>query len=133
LPSRPQPEFFVDRNLGRRVPEILRAAGWRLRTHREVYGERDQNVPDVEWLELCGREALPVLTADRRIRYRPPEIAAIRRQRVKAFVLVGGSLRAAEQAERFVRNRERIHDACSDDGPFVYAVHAAQLVRIFPA
>jgi hypothetical protein len=127
------PEFFVDRSLGRRrVPDLLREAGWVLRTHHEVYGSRDEQVPDVEWLELCGREELAVLTADRRLRYRPPEIAAIRRHHAKAFVLVGGGLRAADQVERLERNRERIWAACSDPGPFVYAVQAERIVRVFP-
>ena len=128
-----QPEYFVDRSLGRhRVPEALRAAGWILRTHYEVFGDRDEDVPDVEWLELCSREALVVLTADKRLRYRPEEIAAIRRHRVKAFVLVGGSLQAAEQVRRFERNRDRIAAACSEPGPFVYLVHAERIVRGFP-
>lgn len=80
-PSRSQPEFFVDRSLAR--------------THLEVFGERDQDVTDVEWLELCGREGWVVLTMDRRIRYRRAEIAAIRRHRVQAFVLTSGNLTAA--------------------------------------
>jgi PIN like domain len=58
--SRRPPEFFVDRSLGRhRVPEALRQTGWTLRTHHEVYGERDEQVADVEWLEFCGRHNLP--------------------------------------------------------------------------
>jgi hypothetical protein len=131
----PQPlEFFVDRSLGRRrVADALRAAaGWTLRTHHEVYGDRDQEVPDVEWLKLCGRESFPVLTKDRRIRYRPTEIQAIRRFRVRLFAVTSGSLTAAEQAARFGRSRERIEEACADAGPFVYSVQADRIVRIFP-
>ncbi|HZR92754.1 MAG TPA: hypothetical protein VFA44_10180 [Gaiellaceae bacterium] len=127
-----QLEFFLDRSLGRhRVAEALRAAGWTLRTHHEVYGDRDEEVPDIEWLELCGRENLPVLTKDRRLRYRRAEIQAIRRFGVRAFVLTGGSLTAAEQAARFDRSRARIEEACAAAGPFVYAVHAERIVRIF--
>jgi len=131
--SRPPLEFFVDRSLGRRhVALALRSAGWILRTHHEVYGDRDEQVPDVEWLELCGREGLPVLTKDRRLRYRPAEIDAIRKFGVRAFVLTGGSLRAAEQAARFDRSRQRIEEACAEPAPLVYAVHADRIVRIFP-
>lgn len=126
-------EFFVDRSLGRRnVPEALRAEDWVLRTHHEVYGDRDEQVPDAEWLELCGREGLPVLTKDRRLRYRREEIAAIRRFGVQAFVLASGSLRAVEQAARFHRNRDRIEAACAAPGPLVYAVHANLIVRLVP-
>ncbi len=126
-------EFFVDRSLGRhRVPKALRAAGWVLRTHHEEFGARDEQVSDVEWLKLCGAEGLPVLTKDRRLRYRPAEIEAIRRHRIRAFVLTGGSLQAAEQAARFERSRARIERACDDAGPFVFAVYADRIARVFP-
>jgi hypothetical protein len=128
------PEFFVDRSLGRhQVPGALRAAGWALRTHREVYGDRDEEVPDAEWLEYCGREELAVLSKDKRLRYRPQEIAAIGEHRVRAFVLTSGNLRAAAQARRFMDSRARIEDACEASGPFVYAVQATRIVRVFPS
>lgn len=127
------PEFFLDRSLGGHdVAAGLRQAMWVVRTHLEVFGERDQRVEDVEWLELCGLEGWPVLTMDRRIRYRPAEIATVRRHRVKVFALTSGNLTAAGQAERFVRNGRRIELACTEAGPFVYAVHADRIVRIFP-
>lgn len=129
-----QPEFFVDRNLGRHgVPQALRDRGWVLRTHHEIYGERDENVLDVEWLELCGSNDMPVLSKDRRLRYRPAEIDAIRRHGVRAFVLTAGSLSGLEQASRFDRNRARIEEACLETGPFIYAVHVNRIARLFPA
>ncbi len=132
-PSRSQPEFFVDRSLARRdVAEALRREGWLVRTHLEVFGERDQDVTDVEWLELCGREGWVVLTMDRRIRYRRAEIAAIRRHRVQAFVLTSGNLTAAQQAQRFAHNAARIAAACDVAGPFVYVVHPKRIARIYP-
>jgi hypothetical protein len=132
-PSPSPPEFFLDRSLGGHdVADALRRAGWIIRTHVEVYAGRDQEVEDVEWLSLCGREGWPALTMDRRIRYRPAEIAAVRRHRVKLFALTSGNLTAADQAERFVRNGPRIVLACTEPGPFLYAVHATQIVRIFP-
>jgi len=131
-PSRP--EYFVDRSLGRhRVADLLREAGWTVHKHVEVFRERDESVSDIEWLEYCGRQQLVVLTKDRRLRYRPREIAAIRRYRVKAFVLTSGNLRAAEQARRFLDQEQRIEAACSDSGPFVYAVRADRIVRLFPS
>lgn len=128
-----RPEFFIDRSLARRdLAGALRRSGWSVRTHLEVYGDRDQAVTDLEWLELCGRRDWAVLTMDRRIRYHRAEIAAIRRHRVKAFALTSGNLTAAGQAERFVANAERIEAACAEPGPFVYAVHADRIVRIYP-
>lgn len=132
-PSRSRPEFFVDRSLGGHdVARALRHAGWKIHTHLEVYGARDQRVEDVEWLELCGKRGWGALTMDRRIRYRPAEIAAIRRHRVKLFALTSGNLTATEQAERYIRNATRIDIACEATGPLVCAVHADRIVRIFP-
>jgi len=132
-PSHSRPEFFLDRSLARRiVADLLRSAVWNLRTHIEVYGERDQDVPDVEWLELCGRSGWAVLTKDARIRRRRAEVAVIRRHGVKAFVLAAGNMRAVDQARRFDDNRAAIEAACADRGPFVYAVRAGGLERIFP-
>ena len=63
-PFRSRPEFFLDRSLGGRdVADAFRSAGWIIRTCVEVYADRDQEVEDVEWLSLCGREA------DRRSRW----------------------------------------------------------------
>lgn len=103
-----------------------------MRTHVEVYRERDQEVPDVEWLELCGRRGWPALTMDTRIRYRPAEIAAIRRYSVKAFALTSGNLTVTEQAERFIASESAIHAACEALGPLLYAVHRDRIVRVFP-
>lgn len=87
---------------------------------------------DTEWLELCGRRGWIVLAKDKRIRYRPAEIEAIRRHRVKAFVLTSGNLTSAQQIERFIANEERIVRACDDDGPLLYAVHKARIERMYP-
>lgn len=126
--SRPPREFFVDRSLGRlAVPAGLRAGGWDIRTLAEVYGADEESVADVEWLELCGRRGWVVLAKDKRIRYRPAEIDAIRLFSVKAFVLTSGNLTSAQQVERLFGNESRIISACAEHGPFLYAVHAARI------
>jgi uncharacterized protein with PIN domain len=128
-----QPEFFVDRSLGRhQVANALRQAGWTLRKHVEVFADRDESVADVEWLEYCVRERLIVLAKDRRLRYRPSEIAVIKEHKLKAFVLSSGNLTAAEQIRRFLDNAERINAACARRGPFIYSVQARRIVRLFP-
>ena len=123
----------MDRSLGGRVvPSALRAAGWRLRTLAEVYGDRQELVPDDEWLELCGREGWLVLAKDKRIRSRPREREAIVEHGVRAFVLTSGQLTAEHQVERFLDNAAAIDRAGEEPGPFVYAVHAKRLIRVFP-
>lgn len=132
-PSPPSLEFFIDRSLGKRaVAATLRSAGWNVPTLAEVYGDQEESVPDTEWLERCGRQGWVVLTKDRRIRYRPAEIAAIRSHNVKAFVLPRGNLTAADQSQRFIDNAERIVSACKDDGPFVVAVYQNRLEYLYP-
>jgi PIN like domain len=125
------PEFFIDRSLGRHlVAARLRAAGWKVRTHFEVYGSEDEIIPDMRWLEYCGASALVVLTKDRRLRYRPAEADAIRRFGVKAFVLTRGNLTADQQAERYLANENRILEACTRDGPFLFSVHATRILAV---
>jgi PIN like domain len=128
-PSPSRPKYFTDRSLGRNdLPTTLRALGWDLLPHSELYGPRDEEVSDVEWLEYCGRHNLPVLTKDKRLRHRPAEIAAIRSFGVKAFVLTSGSLRAEQQTERFHKNAKAIDAAAAGAGPVVYAIHADRIV-----
>ena len=97
------PEFFLDRSLGGHDPvaAALRAGGWIVRTHIEVFGNRDEQVEDVEWLALCGQMGWSAITMDRRVRYRPTEIAAVRRHRVRLFALTSGDLTAASKQTVF--------------------------------
>jgi hypothetical protein len=126
------PEFFLDRSLGRRqVPDLLRAAGLRLRTLSEVYGiPADEDVADVDWLELAGTRRWVVLMKDERIRYRPGERQALVSHKVMAFCLTSGNLRAHQMAELFLASVEEITAACHDPGPFLYAVSSQGLRRL---
>lgn len=60
-----QPEFFVDRSLGRfTVPEALRACGLVVHAMAEVYGERvGQGLQDERWLRDAGERG-PSRVAD---------------------------------------------------------------------
>lgn len=127
-----QPEFFVDRSLGRhQVADALRTRGWRISTHHEVYSERDEAIPDVEWLEYCADRGLVVLSKDRRLRYRPDEIAVIQGRGLRVFVLARGNLAAAVQGRRFIDNEALIRAELGRSGPFVCAVYAHGVKRIF--
>jgi hypothetical protein len=123
------PELFLDRSLGRRqVPDLLRAAGLRLRTLSEVYGiPADEDVADVDWFELAGTRGWIVLMKDERIRYRPSERRALLDHKVMAFCLTSGNLRAQQMAELFLDSIEMIAAACRRTGPFLYAVSASGL------
>lgn len=60
------------------------------------------------------------------------EISVLTENTVKAFVLSGGNLSASEQALHFVRNINRIRQACRAVGPFVFAVRARGIERLWP-
>lgn len=126
------PEFFVDRSLGRRqVPDLLRAAGVRLRTLAEVYGiPADEAVEDIDWLARAGAQGWPVLMKDERIRYRATEREALLAHNVQAFCLSRGDLRAADMAETYIRVLPRIVAACREPGPFLYVVSSVGLRRV---
>lgn len=114
------------------VPEALRALGWTVRTMHEVYGPRDEDVPDVEWLERCGHEGWVALSKDKNIRHNPLERAAVDGYAVRMFVIASGRLTGAEQAERFAVNAAGIADACEEPGPFIYVVKARGIERLHP-
>lgn len=130
-PSQSRLEVFVDRSLGRHlVPQALRDAGLIVHTMAEVFGEREQQVTDAEWLQHAGQRGWIVLTKDKRIRQRHVEVEALESHGVKAFVLMSGSLTGPQQAERFIGNLDRIRAAVERPGPFVFAVQERRIVRL---
>ena len=135
MPSSDEPlEVYVDRSLGQAiVPAALRDLGFAVHTELSVFGRVREGVPDSVWLERAAREGWVVFTKDAKIRYRIAERTALTGGGVRAFVLAGGNLSGSDQANCFVQNINRIRRACRDRGPFIYAVHADRIVRIFPA
>jgi hypothetical protein len=78
--------FFTDRDLGKRFPKILKDAGVKVEKHGDHFAD---DAKDEEWLEKIGELGWFALTHDQRIRYKPNEIAAVKKFRVGLFVLVG--------------------------------------------
>jgi PIN like domain len=74
-----QPEFFIDRSLGRRaVPDALRVHGLIVHTMADVYGEQvGQGLRDETWLRDVGERGWVVLMKDDAIRRRPAEREAL--------------------------------------------------------
>jgi hypothetical protein len=78
--------FFTDRDLGTLFPDILRRAGLAVERHRDHF---PPDCPDEDWLAEIGRRQWVALTHDARIRYKPNELAAVMRHRVRLLVIVG--------------------------------------------
>jgi len=103
--SPPEPVFFSDENLGRRVfPERLRAAGVRLEIHLDHFA---QGAVDQSWLREVGKRGWVLLTLDARLRYNRLERDAIMEHGLAAFIGAGGQSHT-EKAEIFLGARARI-------------------------
>ncbi|MGH8584652.1 MAG: hypothetical protein ACREWE_00155 [Gammaproteobacteria bacterium] len=78
--------FFTDRDLGTRFPDILAAAGLKVERHRDHF---PPDCADVDWLRAIGSSGWVAVSHDRRIRYKPNELAAVDLHRVTLLVVVG--------------------------------------------
>jgi len=96
--------FFTDRDLGTLFPEILKGAGFSVERHRDHF---PPECPDEDWLAEVGRRQWVALTHDARIRYKPNELAAVIRHRVRLLVIVGKAP-FPDLAASFVATRSRI-------------------------
>ena len=90
-----RPVLFIDRSLGRGMVEALRRAGAAVESHDQHFA---QDAPDEEWLEHAGRQGWIVITKDRKIRYRPNEMAAYRDHGVLGVFLSNGNATGEENA-----------------------------------
>lgn len=90
--------WFTDRDLGKRFPDILAAAGVSVERHQDLF---PPDGSDEQWLEHCGRNSRIGVTHNERIRYTPNELAAVVEHRVALLVVVG-KVPLAELAQNFV-------------------------------
>lgn len=115
--------FFTDRDLGKRFPEILGAAGLRVERHGDHFGPA---ATDEEWLETVGRNGWIAITHDARIRYKPNELAAVVRHRVALLVVVGKAP-FPDLARSFVVTLPRIETFLAKHAaPFIAKVYRVQ-------
>jgi len=97
------------------MASILRTAGLKVEVHDDHFA---QDAPDPEWLAAAGKNNWIVITRDERIRYRVAEKQAIRRAKVRAFVLAAqGHLRAEMLAENFLKALSKIRRTVNAQKP----------------
>lgn len=96
--------FFTDRDLGKQFPLILRAAGLAVEAHADYFAPAAK---DEEWLEESAKRGWVAVTHDRRIRYKPNELAAVIAHRAALLVVVGHAP-FADLARAFVTTAPRI-------------------------
>jgi hypothetical protein len=105
--------FFTDRDLGTRFPEILKAAGLQVERHSEHFAP---NAHDEAWLRTVGERGWVALTHDRRIRYKPNELASVVRHRVSLLVIVGRAP-YPDLARCFVATMSKVEQFLSEHTP----------------
>jgi hypothetical protein len=96
--------FFTDRDLGKQFPAILQASGLSVERHDQHFAP---TTSDEEWLEVVGERGWIAVTHDKRIRYKPNELAAVMAHRVALLVVVG-HVPFPVLAQSFVATRTRI-------------------------
>lgn len=107
--------FFLDRSLGKKkIAAALRQAGAAVEIHDDHF---PPNAKDEEWLREAGKKGWTVLTKDRRIRHRTPELAALIKAGVRVFVLTAGDLQGAEMAAIFVKALPAINRCSARNTP----------------
>jgi hypothetical protein len=114
--------YFTDRDLGRKFPGILAAAGMVVERHEALF---PPDGSDEQWLEYCGRNGRIAITHNRRIRYTPNELAAVVRHGVALLVVIGhGPI--TELALNFVNSIARIEAFVeSHEPPYIAKVYRA--------
>lgn len=133
-PPAQRPEFFLDRSLGRfAVADRLRAAGWKLVTLAEHYGDPGgERVTDGQWIRDAAGRGWPILMKDKRIRHRRAEVDVIAQCEARCFVVTRDDLTLGQLAERFLANRRAIFEAAALPGPYIYVVQSDRLERLHP-
>lgn len=126
------PEFFLDRNLGRRVAEGLRACGWVVHRIGDAFPDDGQDVADEEWITYGLDRSWVPLSKDGRIKSRDLEIRPVLEREAVLFYLDNQQLRSAEMVERLVARRDAIHRAVDRGGPAAYAVRSDRIERTWP-
>ena len=112
--------FFTDRDLGKQVPAVLRAAGLTVERHIDHF---EDTTKDEEWLSEVGRRGWFALTHNSRIRYMPNERDAVMLSGVGLFILIGQTTHL-ELAENFVVTIQPVEKFIKkNDRPFIAKVY----------
>jgi hypothetical protein len=119
--------YFTDRDLGKRFPEILTAAGLTVERHHDFFAPAGS---DEQWLEHCGRNRRIAITHNERIRYTPNELAAVVRHRVALLVVVG-KVPHADLAHSFVNTLPRIEAFLDEhEPPYIAKVYRPSISEL---
>jgi predicted nuclease of predicted toxin-antitoxin system len=116
----PETVFFVDRDLGPRFVEVLRASGLPVEAHDDHFSPETR---DEDWLRVVASRDWVILTHDAKIRYTSRAKEAIFMARARVIVL-RGKAPTSEIAKSFVRTIQRIRRFLDrHEAPFIAKVY----------
>ena len=125
--------YFTDRDLGKQFPRILAEAGIVVECHGDLFQPEGS---DEEWLGHCGTNGRIAVSHNKRIRYVPNELEAVKRFKVPLLILVGQAT-TPELAYNFVRSLPRIEAFLDGRSPpfigKVYRGTPAELAKVIAA
>ncbi|MFI6027927.1 PIN-like domain-containing protein [Amycolatopsis magusensis] len=127
-----QPEFFLDRGLGRRVAEGLTELGWIVHRATDHFPDDAQDIEDQVWLAYGLDLGWSPLCKDGRIKGRHTERAPLETHRGVLFYLDNQCLRVADMVERFHGAQQSMYRAVERGGPRAYAVGASGIRATWP-
>lgn len=127
-----QPEFFVDRSLGRSTAARLRQLSWIVHLVNDHFEHDGQFVKDESWIEYGLQRDWALLTKDQKIRYRADELLSLA-ECGKMFCLSNGNLTIEQQAHVFDKARVHIERAVRRyDACFYQVYEGGRIVKRWP-
>jgi hypothetical protein len=131
MSSDKQPEFFLDRSLGKTSASRLRAAGHVVHLIADYYEHDAQEVGDAEWIAEGCRRGWALLTKDRRIRYRTDELAALTNGHL--FCLADGNANLEQISQNFLDAMPAIHRGIRSTEVGFWHVHSrGRVTKMWP-
>lgn len=126
------PHVFVDRSLGAvQLPARLRAAGVRLTTMREHYGEKlGQATDDPDWIALTAERGWIGFHKDAAIRRNERERRSVVTHAARLFCVPRADITAEQLAARYLDNLAAIARATQQSGPYIYGVYPSEIKRL---
>lgn len=132
MPPQPEPGFFLDRWLGRRVAENLRSLGWAIHHAVDHFPNDAQDVPDEDRLRYGLDRGWSPICKDGRIKGRQVERAPVEDHRAVLFYLDNQRLVVDEMVHRIHRAQRAIYRVVAQGGPRAYAIGANGIRRTWP-
>ena len=121
--------FFVDRCLGRKIVEALRAEGLRVESHEDHF---DDSAEDTHWIKKVGSKKWVALTKDSKIAKKQHERRAVIDANLRIFTLSNANLTGDQMIELFKKNLRNIGRFLNKhEAPFIACVYD-DTVKIIP-